>query len=417
MSSHPIVPARVRLEIIDWPVHAPRGAVTTFCLEHGISRKTFYAVRKQAISDGPNAALEPRSRKPHFSPTRLDQGVKAQALSIRAGMEREGLDHGPISVHDRMRALGLFAPSTATLSRIFRAAGVARAEPKKKPRSSWQRFVYPQPNSCWQLDATDYVLAGGRKCVIFQLTDDHSRKAIASLVASGETSEAAIRVFKLGITRFGVPQRLLTDNGTALNPSRRGVVGELFLFVTELGVAAITGKPGKPTTQGKNERFHQTLFRWLRVRPLAHSMEELQALVDEFDEIYNTRRPHQALPGRITPDEAWNLTATATPPVPDQDYIDALKATKQRRHHTTPNGAQVYQVDKNGAIRTREITFNLGKPHANTTVLVIAHDEGIIVVDQAGTLILESGWPPAGVTYVGIKNRKLPRTGEVLPMS
>ncbi len=83
-------------------------------------------------------------------------------------------------------------PSTASLARIFCEAGVARLEPKKKPRSAWRRFVYPAPNACWQLDATEYVLTGGRKCVIFQLIDDHSRYAVASHVAASETAKGAI---------------------------------------------------------------------------------------------------------------------------------------------------------------------------------------------------------------------------------
>jgi putative transposase len=108
-------------------------------------------------------------------------------------LEQSGLDHGPISVHEKMRNLGMTpVPSTAALARIFRDANVARAEPRKKPRASYRRFVYPAPNACWQLDATDYVLTGGRTCVIFQLIDDHSRYAVASHVASAETAEGAI---------------------------------------------------------------------------------------------------------------------------------------------------------------------------------------------------------------------------------
>lgn len=160
---------------------------------------------------------------------------------MRAALERSGLDHGPISVHEKMRSLGLDAPSVASLARILRRSGVARLEPRKKPRASFRRFVYPAPNRCWQLDATEYVLTGGRKCVIFQLIDDHSRYAVASLVAMRETSEAATEVVRRGIERCGVPQRLLTDNGLALNPSRRGVVGQLTKYVTALGVKAITG--------------------------------------------------------------------------------------------------------------------------------------------------------------------------------
>ncbi len=50
--------------------------------------------------------------------------------------------------------LGMLAPSVASLARIFRQAGVARKEPRKKPRSSYRRFVYPAANACWQLDGT-----------------------------------------------------------------------------------------------------------------------------------------------------------------------------------------------------------------------------------------------------------------------
>ncbi|MBB3091591.1 DDE-type integrase/transposase/recombinase, partial [Nocardioides albus] len=228
MPRRELIDPRVRLAISQWPEDAPRGAVSTFCLEHGISRKSFYELRKRALVEGPAAVLEPRSRRPRSSPSKLSEQVKEQAIGVRAALEASGLDHGPISVHEKMRTMGLAqVPSTASLARIFREAGVARREPKKKPRSAWRRFVYPAPNACWQLDATEYVLAGGRRCVIFQLIDDHSRYALASHVASGETSEAAITVVNKAIAAHGVPQRLLTDNGAALNPSRQGHIGQL----------------------------------------------------------------------------------------------------------------------------------------------------------------------------------------------
>ncbi|MGN6780246.1 MAG: DDE-type integrase/transposase/recombinase, partial [Marmoricola sp.] len=90
----------------------------------------------------------------------------------------------------------------------------------------------------WQLDATEYVLTGGRKCVICQLIDDHSRYAVASHVATGETVMDAIRVVDKAIATLGVPQRLLSDNGLALNPSRRGYIGQLVDHVSRLGVQA-----------------------------------------------------------------------------------------------------------------------------------------------------------------------------------
>jgi putative transposase len=77
-SNDPIDP-RVRLAISQWPDDAPRGAVSTFCVEHGISRKSFYELRKRAKVDGPAPVLEPRSRRPRSSLSRLTDQVRVQA--------------------------------------------------------------------------------------------------------------------------------------------------------------------------------------------------------------------------------------------------------------------------------------------------------------------------------------------------
>lgn len=139
MSRNEPVDPRVRLAITQWPPAAPRGAVSTFCAEHGISRKTFCEIRRRVEADGPAAALEPRSRRPKTSPTTIADEIKQQAVGVRAALERSGLDHGPISVHEKMRVLGMTAPSVASLARIFRDAGVAKLEPRKKPRAAFRR--------------------------------------------------------------------------------------------------------------------------------------------------------------------------------------------------------------------------------------------------------------------------------------
>ena len=396
MSKNDPVDARIRLAISQWPPDAPRGSVTTFCAEHSISRKTFYAILARAKQDGQAAALEPRSRRPRVSPTRIGEDVKDQALGVRAALESSGLDHGPVSVHDKMLALAMTpVPSVAALARIFREKGVARLEPKKKPRAAYRRFVYPAPNACWQLDATEYVLTGGRKCVIFQLQDDHSRLAVASHVALGETAQDALRVVKNAIASHGVPQRLLTDNGLALNPSRRGWEGQLVAHVTSLGVEAITGKPYKPTTQGKNERFHQTLFRWLDKQPLAASIAELQDQVDRFDVIYNTERPHQGLPGRITPQQAWDATPLADPPRPKPtDAVVTAPAGARGR------GSRNVKVQPFGYVYLHGIRFQIAKQRAGQTIRAVWDETSIVFADDNGEVLIEHPWPAKGTTYV-----------------
>lgn len=338
------------------------------------------------------------------SPTRILEEAKQQALEVRASLEASGWDHGPISVHDKMLAMGLPAPSIASLARIFRERGVARLEPKKRPRSSYRRFVYPAPNACWQLDATEYVLAKGRKCVIFQLVDDHSRVAVASLAAGGETSKAAIEVFRKGVASRGVPQRLLTDNGLALNPSRRGWRGALVGYANALGVETITSKPEKPTTQGKNERFHQTLFRWLDKQPMAATLTELQTQIDEFDQHYNHHRPHQGLPGRITPQTAWDATLVAQAPEPLPDPLPEPLPIPPAPRYARPSEMGEYhrKVQRAGTISLQRVNYQVGAANAGRSVhAIIAETTVTIIDDETGEVLLERPLPPAGTRYVG----------------
>lgn len=442
MSRNKPIDPRVRLAIAQWPDDAPRGAVTSFCAEHAISRKSFYELRARARYEGPAAVLEPKSRRPHSSPTQISEQVKDEAVAVRQALETSGLDHGPISVYERMKSMGIAAPSEAALAGIFRERGVARAEPRKRPRSAWRRFVYPAPNACWQLDATEYVLTRGRKCVIFQLEDDHSRLAVASLVARSENSRAAVQVFDKGVAACGVPQRLLSDNGSALNPSRRGRQGMLVTHAQALGVEAITGKQNKPTTQGKNERFHQTLFRWLDARPIADSIEALQLLVDEFDLIYNTQRPHQALrrltphqaPRRLTPQQAWDATPVAEPPQPkptpepialprtDPEATQKLKAStrKDTQVRTLPQGQDLCAVGATGTLRFRGVIYYTAHRFAGQKVLASWDEHGIAFADLDGQFICQYAWPPKGTRYVGRTSpppNRPPQDPEVSPMS
>lgn len=75
------------------------------------------------------------------------------------------------------------------------------------------------------------------------------------------------------------------------------------------------GHPGHPQTQGKIERFHQTLKRWLRARPRPPSIADLQALLDEFAHWYNRQRPHRSI-SRRTPATAYTALPKATPAAP-----------------------------------------------------------------------------------------------------
>ena len=321
-------------------------------------------------------------------------------VKIRTQLQVEGLDYGPLSVLGRLRRMGFSQlPARATLARIFAQAGMVPAEPKKKPRSAYRRFVYPAPNCLWQIDATEWSLASGVGCVIFQLIDDHSRRALASLVAAGETSDAAVEVVKIAVERHGVPQKFLSDNGVAFNPTRRGYTSRLVDYLHTLGVETITGKPYKPTTQGKNERFHRTLHKYLNARPPAESIDQLQRLVDDFDRLYNTEREHQALAGNSTPLEAWTRTPTAPSPIPPPTALETLAAADAAA--TTPPGEALLNVRAGGRTHVLGIEFRLGNRFIGQQVHALWDHHVIEFFDHAGTLILGHPMPPKGTRHVG----------------
>lgn len=344
-----------------------------------------------------------------MSPNRTSDDMVSLAVKIRTQLEEEGLDYGPLSVLARLRRMGFTdVPSRATLSRLFAQAGMVTAEPKKKPRSAYRRFVYPAPNCLWQIDATEWTLSTGVVCVIFQLLDDHSRLALASLVATAETADAAVRVVQQAIERHGVPQKFLSDNGVAFNPTRRGYSGQLVDHLKALGVEAITGKPYKPTTQGKNERFHRTLHRYLNARPPATTMDELQVLVDDFDRIYNTEREHQALAGNITPQEAWNLTAPIAPPLPPpaepalETPPTALEVIAEANAaRLLPPGEATRTASSGGRIHILGIEFRIGTAYSGHNIHILWNHRGIEFFDLQGTLILAHAMPPKGTRHVG----------------
>lgn len=243
---------------------------------------------------------------------------------------------------------------------------------------------------------------------MLHVIDDHSRRVLSSRAATGETTADVLAVLQAAIARFGVPQRFLTDNAAALNPSRRGLSGVVETFLRSLGVEPITGRPGHPQTQGKSERHHQTAQRWLAARPQAQSMAHLQDLLEEFEDSYNNR-PHQSL-GMLTPLQAWAATPVApTPRRPDADA--SLPAA---------GDGEVIAciVNASGVINFAGIRVNLGSEHAGSTVLATTAGPDVAIWDRDG-LHLRTVTLEQGKTFYGNGRRlgRRPRKQQVSGMS
>jgi putative transposase len=373
-----VVPVDVRAMVVAWPEDAPRGAVTQFVAEHGVSRSWFYEVRKRARTESVLEAMGPRPRSmpvPHPQATPLE--IEELAVRLRKELADAGWDHGPVTVRHRLLELGIAAPSRATLARIFTRHGMVEAQPQKRPRSSYRRFEADLVHECWQLDAFEWRLTDQSKVAIFQVLDDHSRYMIASHVAPAERSEDAVVVVAKAIAAFQVPSRLLTDNGTAFNRDRLGVRTQLVAYLEPLGCKPITGRPGHPQTQGKDERVHATTQRWLTKQGLVETIEDLQTQIDQFDNHYNHRRPHQALQMR-TPAAVVRDDPHALPPLPSA--APPAKVTTK----TAPVRIHERTVDHQGLIRIQNVKIMIGLDHINTRIHVLVTGRHLALFDHQG---------------------------------
>jgi len=333
--------------------------VAAVCRGHGISRKTFYKWRARYAVEGV-AGLEPRSRRPLRSPTRVSDEVEDAVVETRKWLLGYGLDAGAASIFYRLRDSRVRPlPSEATIWRVLTRRGFIAPEPRKRPKRSWRRFEAAAPNECWQIDATHWTLSRRRGVEIIDIIDDHSRLAVASVACASATTETAWAAFSQAVSRWGLPSRCLSDNGLAFSGRLRGIEVHFEAQLRAVGIRAVTSRPFHPQTCGKVERFHQTVKRWLAARPLAVSLTELQTQLDAFCEYYNHQRPHRAI-GRATPYSRWvgAPLATAAEPLPPPNEL------LRRRHCHV-------KISSHGTAQAGRWVIGLGAEYAGQAVEVI----------------------------------------------
>lgn len=324
--------------------------VAEFCRSHGISRWFFYDLRRRYATEG-EAALEPRSRAPKTVRNRTSAAVEQAIIDERKRLEGEGLDAGAATIAFHLAGQlgrGVATPSEATIWRVLSRRGFITPQPDKAPKHAHRSFQAERANQCWQIDDTEWWLAGGREVKIINILDDRTRLLVASVAVTACSTAAAFEAFCRAAQEWGWPTRFLSDNAKAF---RHGLADAL----RPLGVAAGHSRPYHPQTCGKVERFHQTLKKRLSAHPPMDTLAELQTQLDEFARLYNHQRPHRSL-GRQTPAQVFAHTPKAGP-------ADRPLGEPTHLHHVTVHGG-VCHINK-------DYSISVGAAHTGHTATVI----------------------------------------------
>ncbi len=235
--------------------------VTAAVAEFGISRRHLHRLLVR-YREGGLDALEPRSRAPRTNPARISPQVCLRVVELRGQLTANGLDAGPVTIAWHLEREGHRPPAPATISRILTRAGLISAQPRKRPRSSYTRFEMAQPNEMWQSDFIHWWLADGTDVEILNWLDDHSRFLLSCTAHQPVSGDVVVAVFLGVIDEYGPPASTLTDNGSVYTSRFTGGRNAFEYVLPILGIRQKNGSPGHPQTQGKTERFHQTLQRW-----------------------------------------------------------------------------------------------------------------------------------------------------------
>ena len=341
--------------------------------DYGVSQSWISRLIARYTLDG-DAAFEPRSRRPHTSPTRLPQATIDLIIALRTELTGKGLDAGPHTIAWHLQHHHRLEVSVASISRHLHAAGLIQPSPHKRPKSSYIRFAAEQPNERWQADFTHWWLKRGNHAEILCWIDDHSRYAISVTAHMRITTPIVVDEFTKATQHHGIPYSTLTDNGMVFTTRLAGGRGGRNRFEHELrrlNIHQINSTPNHPTTCGKVERFHQTLKKWLTARSRATTITELQTQLDTFIDEYNHRRPHRSLPHNATPATIYNSRPKADP------------ATRIDTH----NRVRTDRVDQAGSITLRHNGrlhhIGIGRIHHRPRVLILVHDLNITIINAA----------------------------------
>jgi transposase InsO family protein len=352
-------------------------SVTAAAAQCGISRGHLHRLLRR-YRDGGLEALEPRSRRPHVSPHRTSAAIRERIVELRMDLVAHGLDAGPATIGWHLEREGLPVPSTSTIRRVLHAAGLVVPEPHKRPRSSWIRFEAAAPNEVWQSDFTHWRLADGSEVEICSWLDDHSRYLLACTAFRRVSGDDVVATFTAAGDAHGWPAATLTDNGAVYTSRFTGGRNGFEYLLAWLGIRQKNGSPGHPQTQGKIERFHQTLKRWLGQRPAASGLAGLGAQLDAFRLAYNEQRPHRAV-GRATPGEAYRATPKARP-------SSSVDRGHFRLRYDVTDGKGAMTLRRGG----RLYHLKVGAAHARRRVLAILDEREVTVVDLGTGEILST---------------------------
>jgi transposase InsO family protein len=294
-TKHPALTPQQRLLLLDtWRRSGlPAG---DFAALVGLSKHTLYAWKKKFDTDGPAGLLD----QPRGGPA----GSKLPDLTQRTilMLKQAHPEWGCQRISDLLRRGPALPASPGAVARVLHEAGYELEEVATRPHPDHVRsFERARPNQLWQTDLFTFVLKRqNRRVYLVAFLDDHSRFVVSYGLHASQSTALVLEVLRAGLTNYGPPQEILTDNGSQY-VTWRGKSA----FAKELekrGIHQVVAAPRRPQTLGKIERFWGTLWRECLASAVFLDLGDAPRRLGLFIDYDNFQRPHQGIDGLVPAD-------------------------------------------------------------------------------------------------------------------
>ncbi len=292
-------PASEKLEIIKI-VEQSHLPVKRTLDKLGIPRTTFYGWYDRYQTGGPEA-LEDRVSKPSRVWNRIPDDIRCRIVKL--ALDEPEMSPRELAVH--FTDTKKYFVSESSVYRLLKAHDlitspafiVIKAADSFKDKTT-------RSNELWQTDFTYLKVIGWGWFYLSTILDDYSRYIIAWKLCTTMKAEDVTDTLELALQASGCDRanvvhrpRLLSDNGSSY------ISGDLAEWLDNKDMKHVRGAPYHPQTQGKIERWHQTLKNRILLQNYFFP-DDLKAQIEAFVDHYNHRRYHESL-GNLTPADVY----------------------------------------------------------------------------------------------------------------
>ncbi len=292
-------PASEKLEIIRIVEQSHLPAKRTLD-KLGIPKTTFYRWYDRYLALG-EAGLEDRSPHPGKVWNRIPDEVRERIVQLALGEP----ELSPRELAVRFTDAKKYFVSEASVYRILKAHDLITS-PAFVVIKAADEFTdkTTAPNQLWQTDFTYLKVIGWGYFYLSTILDDYSRYIVAWKLCTNMKAGDVTDTLELALEASGCDSatvlhkpRLLSDNGSSY------ISHDLAKWLDDQSMDHVRGAPNHPQTQGKIERWHQTMKNRVLLENY-YLPGALEQAVEAFVEHYNHSRYHESL-GNVTPADVY----------------------------------------------------------------------------------------------------------------